>query len=352
MSSTTTFSVTEEEDSRDHSRTGMVMSNGGVSVTSSSTRSGNIRSHGKVATAMHNLHRKCEQLKEYGSYKKTELPEDIFEIFVEVSELGVKIGGTSQYNEYLRISQDVFSDQIPGDGTTVTDFFLGCDQSEASAGSRVGCEQRCAGNLPPVGYTAEHFCDTHTGVYAHSKLEITYSPEDRSDTIKIFHSKPGVSLSKTEIAKLKGLGVTNVILTYTGGDVNVKSRKTLMSLARPSVNGRQQPKTRSQASLCSRKDRAGDGGFGTGAWVIGAVIFFIFLILIIWLVVYAFRGDCATNPDPACNGSIWTSGAGNGNGNWGDKPMYGQQAGPQVPAQYQYQPTVTNFAPQTGGMVY
>lgn len=329
------------------------MGKNGVTATSSSTRSGNTRTRGKVATAMHNLHRKCEQLKEYGSYKKTELPEDIFDVFVEVSELATEIGGTSQYDEYLRITQDVFADQIPGDGTTVTDFFLGCEQSETSAGSRRGCEQRCAGNLPPSGYTAEHFCDTHTGIYSQGKLDITSSPEDKSDTIRIYHHKQGVTLSKSEIANLKELGVTNVILIYTGGDVNVKSRKTLMSLARPSVGGRQQPKTRAQASLCSRKDRAGDGGFGTGAWVIGAVIFFIFLILIIWLVVYAFRGDCATNPDPACNGSIWTSGAGggwnDGNGNWGGKQMYGQQLGQQ--AGYQT-PTVTQFAPQTGGMVY
>jgi hypothetical protein len=280
----------------------------GVSLTISSTGRNSRSRDGRpiVATALHNLKKKCEQLKPYASHKKTELPEDVFNIFLQVSELASEVGGTRQYTEYLRITRSVFSDQIPGEGDTVADFFIGCDSARPKSGSRIGCESQCAGNLPLDGYTAEDFCDTHVGIYSSGSLSVTYSPTDKTDTIRIFHKQRDFTLSRTEVSSLREKGINTVILTYNGGSVPVSSRVSLMSLSSNksgTVGNRKCVVSRSQARDQSRKDRDNTSGISGGGWAIGAIIFIILLIIVIWLVVYGMRGDAVTNPN-VCGSTI------------------------------------------------
>ncbi|CAH6421347.1 Hypothetical protein POVR2_LOCUS355 [uncultured virus] len=295
---TTTYSLTEADESGTGSySTGIGLDRDGVTITQASTRtSGSSVSRSIVATSLSNLKKKCLQLKPYSSYRKVDLPEKIFDIFVEVSELATQVAN-SQYSEYLKITRSVFEGQSLGDGSTVADFFLGCHSSKPQPGSRYGCEKHCAGNLPVEDFTMEHLCGAHVGVYGDDRLIMNYSPIDRSDTIIVYHSERDIKLTSQEISSLRKKGISNVDLVYTGGSVPIKKRVALGSLGKHKLVGKKNYPSRPDARVASRKERQGDGGMCSGGWMIAAIIFFIFLIIIICLVVYCLKGETAANPN-------------------------------------------------------
>lgn len=301
MHNSRTYSVTLDDSlTRTGGNTSIEMSKDGTSVTLSGSKTRTTRTErNAIATSLSTLEKKCKQLKQYSHIRRTELPEDAFEIFQEVSELATQVGGTSQYENYLRITRSVFQDCIPGDGTTLADFFLGCDKARPKSGSSVGCDPLCGGNLPNSGYSTEDFCDSHVGVHSSGVLYITYSPADRSDTIRISHRERDCSLSPADASKLLSKGITNAILTYTGGTVPVTYRATVQNLIKKKVRSSKNPKARSQAAAVSRKERDNCGGMSGIGWAIAAIVFFILFIIVIWLIVVAFQGQEAALPAPA-----------------------------------------------------
>lgn len=280
----------------------------GVSVTLASTRSRTATKN--VATNLEALEKKCVLLKKYAHYSRNDpqLPDNVFSAFLEVSALATQVGGTAQYSEYMRIVTKVFGEEQARSGDTIADFFVGCSRSQPKAGGRVGCEAPCAGNLPTEGYGTLDFCDSHVGIYRDGELVITYSPADRSNNIKIYHSDPSVTLTQEQAQRLHKMQIATVHLTYTGGSVNVtrepikvadllskkNGNKKVVLAAKKNGNKKALQCTKgTKTEKCDSSDKSG----WSGAWIVVAIILFIVILIIIYLVVICFRsaGACAVN---------------------------------------------------------
>ena len=229
------------------------------------------------AVDLSSLKSKCEQLLPYANFNKEALSPKVHTTFMEVVNLGIKVGGTEQYNEFHTITNKVFGSVKNPVKRSIAEQFIGC------SGNKSGCDEGCAGNFPAKNYTKDNFCETHVAVYDKGIINLHFSPSKPSSVLLIHSTSPDVVIDakSTSFLKSKGISTVQVMRKNTTGQKEVKT----YNLDKLACN---KPKQPTKKDDCDKEDTS----------CVSLLIMFVILILVILLIVggiYWFNSGSGSN---------------------------------------------------------
>jgi len=231
----------------------------------------------------------CSKLKKYSKLQKTDLDEESFALLQETAAKLAAVYRTEDYEKVHQILLVIFADYIDSEPGTVADFFVGCSGKLQHSG-KIGCDVKCAGNVPSPANSEWKFCGFYVARYRNGELERSYNPDKKTDVILIHVMDEKCELTKEEVASLKKEGISKCMLSYhyNGKYREDKDLKDLDSLVRKPKFLAKNPNPKKSHVLLKKpeKEEKEESTFGSWLWIVVFIIFIIFVVLVIWAVAF------------------------------------------------------------------